>query len=551
MINKLPSSIINHAASNATLKAGNTLTTRFMKSKAVGKVCEMAAKNPVAVQSLFSLGICCIARPATNMITTSDKKDASFASCHSISSGLIGWVWPMFFSTPIAMAVGIMLKKPQKFFNANLMKKLYPSVGIETITKNGKKIERAMVNAKNQLLKQDGSLLSRNLEPLKVTKNKIEEFLKLNPKLTVDKHGIARSTEAFQTKDGKYVLDKEGNKIGCALQKADKTPITEEVELGIKKEQNMASFVSWVPDILLAPPRAMLTIALIPYLLNNVFGIQKGAKGGKPAEPTPAGANTKVATPQTANAQVAATKTAQAPNNYKQNNQSPAFKGNKKPSTFVSLAGRSIVAAKQIDKAHNWLIEDLLAKKILAPILNSKFAGKLIDKSVKVDDMTSHMTTAGSIVTTGVYATSTLHNKGLNKTKEDKKASKTLALNQWLVTILSTIGAYTINKSVDNYTKKMSYKFRDANQSHPMLEKRVQGFKIAQKLLTFSLMYRYIAPVLVTPIASKIGKSINNNSPVAAKAKTPATVATTKAPIQVAKASAPAVKTPVATTVKA
>ncbi len=303
MINKLPSSIINHAALNATSKAGNTLTTRFMKSKTVGRVCEMAAKNPVAAQSLFSLGICCVARPATNMITTPDKKDASYASCHSISSGLIGWVWPMLFSTPIAMAVGAMLKKPQIFFSPKLMKKLYPSIGIETITKNGKKVQRAMVNAKDQLLRQDGSLLSRNLEPLKVATEKVEEFLKINPKLTVDKHGIARSTEVFQTKDGKFVLDKEGNKIGCALQKADKNPITEEVELGIKKEQNMASFMSWIPDILLAPPRAMLTIALIPYLLNNVFGIQKGSKAGsaKPAGAATVGANAKATTaPQAA-----------------------------------------------------------------------------------------------------------------------------------------------------------------------------------------------------------------------------------------------------------
>jgi len=241
-------------------------------------------------------------------------------------------------------------------------------------------------------------------------------------------------------------------------------------------------------------------------------------------------------------------------NNYKQNNQSLAFRGkadnvvkavkNKKPSTFISLAGRSMIAAKKINNAHNWFIEDILAKRMLAPILNSKIAGKLIDKSVHVSDMTSHMATAGSIVTTGVYATSTLHNKNLNKTKADKKASRTLALNQWLVTILSTVGAYTLNNSVGELTKKMSYKFRDANQSHPMLEKRVQGFKIAQKLLTFSLMYRYIAPVLVTPIASLIGKSINNNSSVAVKGKTTVATAIAKAP------ATPVTKTPVAVATK-
>ena len=71
----------------------------------------------------------------------------------------------------------------------------------------------------------------------------------------------------------------------------------------------------------------------------------------------------------------------------------------------------------------------------------------------------------------------------------------------------------------------MSYKFSDVNQGLEAvkLSKRVKGFPIVQKLLTFSIIYRYVAPVLVTPAASKIGKALNSEEKVAAK--TPVAVA--------------------------
>ena len=34
----------------------------------------------------------------------------------------------------------------------------------------------------------------------------------------------------------------------------------------------------------------------------------------------------------------------------------------------------------------------------------------------------------------------------------------------------------------------------------------MKGFDIAKQLLIFTVMYRYVAPVLVTPLASKISK---------------------------------------------
>lgn len=219
--------------------------------------------------------------------------------------------------------------------------------------------------------------------------------------------------------------------------------------------------------------------------------------------------------------------------NNKVNNQ-PSFKGNaavKKPSTFISLSTRAALGINKLSNFYNEkFIDNILAKKLIAPMMNSKIVGNIAEKTAKVEKMPDYMATTGSCITTLTYAGTTL--RKAKKKELEKKPAYTLALNQILVTVLSTVGAFTINDGIAGATKKLGYKFRDLNQNHPKLENRMKGFKIAQKLLTFSLMYRYVAPVIVTPIASKIGKALNGDAsksqkaaqqtqPAMAKASTP------------------------------
>ena len=383
--NRLYSSIIRpktilHATANTTHKPD--MVTRFMKNKIVGKICDIADKNPVMCQSIFSLAICCGARPATNYLITEDKKDAAYASCHSISSGVTGLIWPFLTATPLAAGVALVLKHPQKYLKPEIIKKFYPQVGLETIMENGKKITRVMTNTKGEMLRQDGSKLFRNLEPLKVkgdaeAATKIEELVKkinktknaskkasleaekeileaekikfekskaafeaANPKLEVDDHGIVRSKEVFKTEDGKFVI-KNGKKVGCAVQKPEDKdtlkrvldgqealevrPITEEMEIGANKEKNVKDMVNWVPDSILAVPRAWITIKLIPWLLKGL-GMEKPKK--------------KVA--QTAQA-------AQTPQVQKNNipAQKPAMQIKMNPGAFANIKAHSISAPKK------------------------------------------------------------------------------------------------------------------------------------------------------------------------------------------------------------
>jgi hypothetical protein len=282
MISKVMSSIVPKSVPKAIMPAAEkgTRLKKFLQNETFGKVLDVAAENQTLCQSLFALGICIGPRPVTNYIVTEDKKDATYANCHSISSGMVGFVWPLIFATPIAVGIKRMVANPTKYFKPEIIQKFYPNVGtVKELAKDGKTmVTKIATNAEGKMLRRDGSVLCTDLEPLMVYGKEAQaKFAKEHPELTVDKTGVVRSKSVFKTENGVYKLDKDGNKIGVAVQKTDFNPITEEMEIGAKKEQNVQKFINMVPDILLAPIRASLTIALIPPLLD-AFGIKKSNK---------------------------------------------------------------------------------------------------------------------------------------------------------------------------------------------------------------------------------------------------------------------------------
>ena len=95
---------------------------------------------------------------------------------------------------------------------------------------------------------------------------------------------------------GKYVTKKvieKGKEVEKKIEigreevtEKDFTPVTEEMEIAKAKEDNLHKIIKFIPDIVLAPARASLTIALIPPVLN-MFGIRKSDKSKKDGQPAP------------------------------------------------------------------------------------------------------------------------------------------------------------------------------------------------------------------------------------------------------------------------
>lgn len=283
MINRV-SSIVPKAASVLANNAGQkaSRTKRFMQNPIVHKVLETAADNQLMINAGYALALCCIARPITNFAITKDKQDAAYASSHSIASGVMGFVWPLIFATPISMGLKQIAKAPQKFLKPDRIKQFYPNVKIleELDAATGKTIKKVATNAEGKMLRKDGKVLGQSLEP-KMIYGEAERaaFESQNAGFYVDKGGVVRSRTVFKTENGQFKLDKDGNKIGCAVQE-DLNPITEEMEIGVKKEQNVKKFINMIPDTVLAIPRAILTIKLIPPILKGL-GIKKKQKGGE------------------------------------------------------------------------------------------------------------------------------------------------------------------------------------------------------------------------------------------------------------------------------
>lgn len=299
-------------------------TTKFLRSKTLGKVLDVAADNQALCNSLFALAICLGPRPLTNFALTKDKQDATYASCHSISSGVIGYLWPLIFLSPISKGMKNIAKNPAKYLKAETIQKFYPNVMVEKVEEDGKQVLKVVKNEAGKMLDKQGRELFQGNEPLMVYDKEVQaKFMKNYPNCTIfDGENVVRSKSVFKTengvlkedksgvkkgvsvqaknyevcedgflrvfekdKNGDFVLNEAGERIGHVVPPEDITPITEEMEIGEEMETNAKKIINMVPDILLAPIRASLTIALIPPVLN-MFGIKKSdkSKAGQPAQ---------------------------------------------------------------------------------------------------------------------------------------------------------------------------------------------------------------------------------------------------------------------------
>lgn len=198
--------------------------------------------------------------------------------------------------------------------------------------------------------------------------------------------------------------------------------------------------------------------------------------------------------------------------------------------------------SNMMDRFTTWL-SDKYTKKLYT----SKLAKFLAKKTDKLNSVVDHMQVMGSIIISGMYMTQTLRNKQLD---EDRK--KTLAINQGLTFAISTLGSYVIDDALDSKWEKLTTiyasketndpqlmsklkainteklakfkadklkgvipenaKFKPTtvlqyvseNMPHTGLEERLNGMGVLKKLLVFGTVYRFLAPVAVTPLATWI-----------------------------------------------
>ncbi len=262
------------------------------------------------------------------------------------------------------------------------------------------------------------------------------------------------------------------------------TEITNKMVEAEARNEGHTKLLTWLPDLAFRIPIAATTIALIPWILRSVFHIEK-TKKNKKSEP--------------------AVQTEQKPIEQNKLNSDKAkdvnFKGKgdgKKASWFVRKFGE-------------WYGK---------PLLENEGIAKLSEKLASLPgNITQHMATLGSLITSSVYVERTLTNKDL-----DVERRRTLAINQILCFFIPTIAAYTVDSLIKGWTKNKEYRYSGLQEQKKALAdyegkavkgmskdlgKSLKGVRILASLATFTLIYRYATPVIITPIANWLGDRLN------------------------------------------
>ena len=150
------------------------------------------------------------------------------------------------------------------------------------------------------------------------------------------------------------------------------------------------------------------------------------------------------------------------------NNRYNKFNNNKQQTFTAKLQSTAIDAAEEIleqaAKEESSFFKpftdfyesftDGIAKHFTSKIVDSKPLGYVSDKLKNSNNLFQHCLTVGSMITSGLYMQKTLTNDKL-----DKDRKRTLAVNQGLTFLLSTAGAYCLDKYLKNWWENVTAKY--------------------------------------------------------------------------------------------
>lgn len=142
-------------------------------------------------------------------------------------------------------------------------------------------------------------------------------------------------------------------------------------------------------------------------------------------------------------------------NNNVSRQYTPAFLGSAEK-VAESVAKKSKFGKGILDKGSNIFDKtgDWFAKKCIPKVFDNKSTDWFTDKVKNSDNLFSHFLAVGSAITSGMYMYKTLTNDQM-----DKDRRNTLAVNQFLTFVLSTTGAYMLDKSLSNWWQNMTVRY--------------------------------------------------------------------------------------------
>lgn len=147
---------------------------------------------------------------------------------------------------------------------------------------------------------------------------------------------------------------------------------------------------------------------------------------------------------------------------------------------------------------------------VLSKVGNSDTFVKGMEKVGDSKNLMTHLSTASSAVTTGLYIY-----KNLTDKKKSKNEKITMALNQALTFAVSTALTYTVVGALKGTTNKLANKFGElmtakGGKTEKEIATLQAGAKNAIDLVVCSSINRFITPVAITPVANKLGAKLTD-----------------------------------------
>jgi len=142
--------------------------------------------------------------------------------------------------------------------------------------------------------------------------------------------------------------------------------------------------------------------------------------------------------------------------------------------------------------------------KGLAKIIDNTKIQKLAQKyQLKDEDIFKNITAMTDILLASTSVYQTQKSKNIN---ENSKIA--LIYNNIISTAITVIGGYCIDSTVKNKTAKFVEIFKEANKNDPKLMKYIEGINIVRPALIFAGIYYGILPIFSTYISDKIDRMI-------------------------------------------
>ena len=312
-------------------------------------------------------------------------------------------------------------------------------------------------------------------------------------------HSIVSGTWGYIT--ALALFNPISNAVNNVAKKAeDKPEYLKNTYIKNKKNREAFKFVAgYGPKLILQPMVAAVTIALLPLAMGLFFNKEKRAAKKQALQANDAAQN-----PTTQESKKSDLKITEKTSNIQFKGKTP-----KKPGPLTRA------------------IEPLIEKMV-----HNKYIKNFSEKMAKSDDqksvfMKNLLTTGQALLGTLVYILSTFKNK---KIEEDRK--KTLAANQFITWGISAIGTFTVSGMLQKKFKIMgqnfekynaqdlkekfakntanldvkSTKYKELSEIQNKALKTLESHKggigtVAPTMIVFAFIYRYLTPILATPLA--------------------------------------------------